>query len=85
MIIRANENLTLSANNVNIEKKSASSSETTTGDEKKKVGGKLTHQTGAYSLNAQGSIGIQSGGGMTINATDSINESIFGILPAITL
>ena len=85
LIIRANENLTLSANNVNIEKKSASSSETTTGDEKKKVGGKLTHQTGAYSLNAQGSIGIQAGGGMTINATDSINESIFGILPAITM
>jgi len=77
--------LTLSANNVNIEKKSARSSETTTGDEKKKVGGKLTHQTGAYSLNAQGSIGVQAGGGMTINATDSINESIFGILPAITM
>ncbi len=85
MIISATETLTLSANNVNIEKKSASSSETTTGDEKKSVGGKLTHQTGAYSLNAQGSVGIQSGGGISINSTDSINESIFGILPALTL
>jgi len=85
LIIRADENLTLSANNVNIEKKSASASESTTGDEKKSVGGKLTHQTGAYSLNAQGSIGIQAGGGLSINATDSINESIFGILPAITM
>jgi hypothetical protein len=85
LIIRADETLTLSANNVNIEKKSASSSETTTGDEKKKVGGKLTHQTGAYSLNSQGSIGMQSGGGISINSTDSINESIFGILPALTL
>ncbi len=85
MIISATETLTLSANNVNIEKKSASSSESTTGDEKKKVGGKLTQQVGAYSLNAQGSIGVQAGGGMSINATDSINESIFGILPAITM
>ena len=85
LIIRADETLTLSANNVNIEKKSASASETTTGDEKKKVGGKLTHQTGAYSLNSQGSIGVQSGGGISINSTDSINESIFGILPALTL
>ena len=46
MTIRADETLTLSANNVIIEKKSARSSETTTGDEKKTVGGKLTHQTG---------------------------------------
>jgi len=84
MTIRADETLTLSANNVIIEKKSASSTESTTGDETKKVGGKLTHQTGAYSLNAQGSIGMQTGGGMTLNITDSINESIFGVLPSMT-
>ena len=30
-------------------------------------------------------MGLQAGGGLSINATDSINESIFGILPAITL
>ena len=85
MTIRADETLTLSANNVIIEKKSASASETTTGDEKKTVGGKLTHQTGSYSLNAQGSVGMQTGGGMTLNITDSINESIFGVLPSMTL
>ncbi len=84
MTIRADETLTLSANNVIIEKKSAKSSEITTGDEKKTVGGKLTHQTGAFSLNSQGSIGMQSGGGMTFNITDSINESIFGVLPSMT-
>ena len=84
MTLRASETLTLSANNVIIEKKSASASETTTGDEKKTVGGKLTHQTGAYSLNSQGSIGMQTGGGMTLNITDSINESIFGVLPSMT-
>ena len=84
MTLKASETLTLSANNVIIEKKSASSSETTTGDEKKTVGGKLTHQTGSYSLNAQGSIGMQTGGGMTLNITDSINESIFGVLPSMT-
>ena len=84
MTIRADETLTLSANNVIIEKKSAKSSETTTGDEKKTVGGKLTHQTGAFSLNSQGSIGMQTGGGMTLNVTDSINESIFGVLPGMT-
>jgi len=85
MTITADENLTLSANNVIIEKKSASASETTLGDEKKTVGGKLTHQTGSYSLNAQGSIGMQTGGGMSLNITDSINESIFGVLPSMTL
>ena len=84
MTLRASETLTLSANNVIIEKKSSSASETTTGDEKKTVGGKLTHQTGAYSLNSQGSIGMQTGGGMTLNITDSINESIFGVLPSMT-
>ena len=85
MTLRASETLTLSANNVIIEKKSARSSETTIGDEKKTVGGKLTLQTGAYSLNAQGSIGLQTGGGMTLNITDSINESIFGVLPSMTM
>ena len=85
MVIRADETLTISANNVIIEKKSAKSSETTTGDEKKTVGGKLTVQSGSYSLNAQGSIGMQTGGGMTLNITDSINESIFGVMPSMTL
>ena len=85
MTISATEALTLTANNVIIEKKSAAASETTTGDEKKVVGGKLSMQTGAYSLNTQGSLGLQAGGGMSINVTDSINESIFGVLPGVTL
>jgi len=68
-----------------IEKKSARASETTIGDEKKTVGGKLTHQTGSYSLNSQGTVGVQTGGGMTLNITDSVNESIFGVLPSLTL
>ena len=85
MTISATENLTMTANNVIIEKKSAAASETTTGDEKKKVGGKFSMQTGAYSLNTQGSLGLQAGGGLSINATDSINESIFGVLPGMTM
>ena len=83
MTVMASESLSLIGGHVIIEKKS--SSETTVGDEKKKVGGKLNVQTGAYSLNAQGSLGLQAGGGLSINATDSINESIFGVLPGVTL
>jgi len=83
--INASEELILSANKVIIEKKSSSGSDITTGDERKKVGGKFTLETGAYSLNSQGSLGIQSGGGLALNITDSVNESIFGVLPSITL
>ena len=83
MTMMAAESLTLIANQVLIEKKS--SIEFTTGDEKKTVGGKFKLQTGSTSLNAQGSIGLQAGGGLSINATDSINESIFGVLPGVTL
>ena len=84
MVIKATETLTLSANNVNIEKKSAASTEKTTGDETKMVGGKYAQRTGSYSLNTQGGAGIQTGGGFSVNATDSINESVFGLLPAAT-
>jgi hypothetical protein len=83
MTMMAAESLTLIANQVLIEKKS--SIEHTTGDEKKTVGGKFKLQTGSTSLNSQGSIGLQAGGGLSINATDSINESIFGVLPGLTL
>ena len=83
--ITATDELILSANRVIIEKKSSSGSDITTGDERKKVGGKYKIEAGAYSLNAQGSLGIQSGGGLSYNITDSINESIFGVLPSITL
>jgi len=83
MAFQASEGFTLTANNVIIEKKAGF--ETTTGDEKKVIGGKYKLQTGAASLNAQGSIGLQAGGGLSINATDSINESIFGVLPGLTM
>ena len=85
MNLRASESLTISANNVIIEKKSSSGSDITVGDEKKKVGGKYKVQSGSYSLNSQGGIGIQSGGGLSLNITDSVNESIFGVLPSLTL
>ena len=49
------------------------------------VGGKLAQRTGSYSLNTQGGAGIQTGGGYSVNATDSINESVFGLLPAALL
>ena len=83
--LTASEELILSANKVIIEKKSSSGSDITTGDERKKVGGKYNIEAGSYSLNSQGSAGIQSGGGLSLNITDSINESIFGVLPSITL
>ena len=79
--IKATETLTLEANQVNIKKKTSSGTEETTGDETKKVGGKFNLRSGSTSFNAQGSIGMQSGGGLTVNATDSIQESIFGLLP----
>ena len=85
MIINSTGKLVLKGNNVIIEKKSSRASETTIGDEKKSVGGKYKVNTGSFSMNAQGSLGLQSGGGLAINATDSISEQIFGILPAITL
>ena len=78
---KATETLTLEANQVNIKKKTSAGTEETTGDETKKVGGKFILRSGATSFNSQGSIGMQSGGGLTVNATDSIQESIFGLLP----
>ena len=85
MKLLATETFTIDANVVNINKKSSESTEKITGNETKIVGGKSIHRAGAYSLNTQGAAGIQSGGGISLNATDSINESIFGVLPAVTL
>ena len=42
-------------------------------------------QGGSISMNTQGGVGMQTGGGLTINASDSINESIFGLLPMTSL
>ena len=79
--LKATETLTLEANQVNIKKKTSAGTEETTGDETKKVGGKYTMQGGSISMNTQGGVGMQTGGGLTINASESINESIFGLLP----
>ena len=83
--LKATETLTLEANQVNIKKKTSAGTEETTGDETKKVGGKYTMQGGSISMNTQGGVGMQTGGGLTINASDSINESIFGLLPMTSL
>ena len=78
----ASQSLTLTANNVNIVKKSAENTEKTVGNETKQVGGNYKVRSGSYSINTQGGAGIQTGGGFAVNATDSINESVFGLLPA---
>ena len=83
MVLQATESFSFTANNVVIEKKSGI--EKTTGDEEKRVGGKLKIKSGAASLNSQGSLGFQAGGGLSINVTDSMNETIFGVLPGATL
>ena len=85
LILSATEKLVVKANEFILEKKTSEATEITAGNEKKVVGGKLKINSGAYSLNSQGSAGVQVGGGLSINATDSINESISGILPAMTL
>ena len=85
MKLLATETFTIDANVVNINKKSSESTEKITGNDTKIVGGKSIQRAGAYSLNTQGAAGIQSGGGISLSATDSINESIFGVLPAVTL
>ena len=85
VVINATDNLVMTANEVIIEKKSSRASESTTGDEKKKVGGLYKVNVGSYSLNAQGSLGMQTGGGISLNVTDSITESIFGVLPSLSL
>jgi len=83
--IKATETLTIEANQFNLKKKTSAGTEETTGDETKKVGGKFIMRTGSMSMNSQGSLGMQAGGGLTVNATDSIQESIFGLLPMATM
>ena len=79
--IKATGKLILDCESYTLKKKTAEGTEKTTGDEKKEVGGKYTMKSGSVSMNTQGGVGIQAGGGYSVNATDSINESIFGLLP----
>ncbi len=79
--IKATGKIILDCESFTLKKKTAAGTEKTTGDETKEVGGKYQIKSGSMSLNTQGGVGIQAGGGLSINATDSINESVFGLLP----
>ena len=79
--IKATGKITLDCESFTLKKKTAAGTEKTTGDEAKEVGGKYQIKAGSMSYNTQGGVGIQAGGGLSINATDSINESVFGLLP----
>ena len=77
--------LFLKANKIDYDVKTGAGTEKMTGDLTKVVGGKFTQKVGAMSITSQGTTGIATGGGLALNITDSINASIFGGLPAITL
>ena len=57
---------------------------TTVGEQTDKVDGKWTMKTGSLSFNARGSASHQAGMGFAINATDSIFQTVQGVLPAAT-
>ena len=79
--IKATGKLILDCESYTLKKKTAGGTEKTTGDEAKEVGGKYSIKAGAMSFNTQGGMGIQAGGGLSLNATDSFNVSVFGLLP----
>jgi hypothetical protein len=79
--IKATGKIILDCESFTLKKKTAAGTEKTTGDEAKEVGGKYQIKSGSMSLNTQGGVGIQAGGGLSINATDSMNVSVFGLLP----
>jgi hypothetical protein len=55
---------------------------TTVGEQTDKVGGKWKMSTGSLSINTQGSASHQTGAGFSINATDSIFQTVQGVMPA---
>ena len=57
---------------------------TTVGEQTDKVGGKWTMRTGSLSFNTQGSASHQTGAGFSVNATDSIFQTVQGVMPAAT-
>ena len=83
--IKATGKIILDCESYTLKKKTAGGTEKTTGDEAKEVGGKYSIKAGSMSYNTQGGIGLQAGGGLSFNATDSINESVFGLLPMTSL
>ena len=54
----------------------------TEGKQQDKVGGKWTMKAGSLSFNTTGGASLQTGQGFSINATDSVTETIQGLLPA---
>ena len=79
--IKATGKLILDCESYTLKKKTGGGTEKTVGDLSQEVGGKQSIKAGAMSLNTQGGMGFQSGGGLSINATDSFNVSVFGLLP----
>ena len=57
---------------------------TTVGEQTDKVGGKWKMSTGSLSFNTQGTASHQTGAGFSVNATDSIFQTVQGIMPAAT-
>jgi len=79
--IKATGKLILDCESYTLKKKTGGGTEKTVGDLSQEVGGKQSIKAGAMSLNTQGGFGVQTGGGCSINATDSLNISVFGLLP----
>jgi len=57
----------------------------TIGKQIDKVGGKWKMSAGSMSFNTTGGASLQTGQGYSINATDSITETIQGLLPALSM
>jgi len=57
----------------------------TSGEQTDSVGGKWTMGAKAFSLNTVGSASVNAGMSWSVKASDSINESIFGLLPSATM
>jgi len=79
--IKATGKLILDCDSYVLKKKTGGGTEKTVGDLSQEIGGKQSIKAGAMSLNTQGGFGVQTGGGCSINATDSLNISVFGLLP----
>ena len=57
----------------------------TTGEQTDSVGGKWTMDAKAFSLSTVGSASVNAGMSWSVKASDSINESIFGLLPSASM
>ena len=55
--------------------KTAENTDTVDGNSTISVGGKLAMRTGSFNVGSRGSAGISAGGGISLIATDNIQES----------